>query len=65
MFVEYFDDGEASEPWTIAAFDPVNAPYYEYVETVGATLKKSEEFSWQVSSQIDSCPMFGNLKGET
>lgn len=50
MFVEYFDDGETSEPWTIAAFDPVNAPYYEYVETVGATLKKSEEFSWQVSS---------------
>lgn len=42
MFVEYFDDGETSEPWTIAAFDPVNAPYYEYVETVGATLKKSE-----------------------
>ena len=28
MFVEYFDDGATSEPWTIAAFDPVNAPYY-------------------------------------
>ena len=50
MFVEYFDEGTISDPWALAAFEPVNVPYYDYVETVGATLKESEEFSWQVSS---------------
>ena len=57
LFVEYIDystgDVEVpvvADPWALASFEPVNSPYYDYVETVGETLKQSEVFSWQVSS---------------
>ena len=32
MFVEYFNDGEESDPWALAAFEPLNLPYYEFVD---------------------------------
>ena len=57
LFVEFIDysigDVEVpvvADPWALASFEPVNRPYYDYVETVGETLKQSEVFSWQVSS---------------
>ena len=46
MFVEYFDDGLVSDPWALASFEPINKPYYDYIETVGDYLKESDKFNW-------------------
>lgn len=42
MFVEYFDEGDQSDPWALAAFEPINEPYYLFVDKVGGSMKKSQ-----------------------
>jgi len=62
MFAEYKRQGYgAGDPWVLTAFNPRDAPYYEFVDEVPGTLKQVETFQWNVESTIGKCSMIGDV----